>query len=129
MTVDPKTGKLTTVKIMDRESSYVKNDSYTVVIHAIDDGRHQTNNYIFFLLNVQNLCQILAKQMKPHTTHFYSLLNTLFNQKSSFSNVHKKFVRMLFFHFMNSSIADLAQCTVHRTATRHRYMHRNNLPG
>ncbi|XP_036447642.1 cadherin-like protein 26 [Colossoma macropomum] len=36
--VDPKTGKVTTVMKMDRESPYVVNGTYTVLIRAIDNG-------------------------------------------------------------------------------------------
>ncbi|XP_048035500.1 cadherin-like protein 26 [Megalobrama amblycephala] len=40
MSVDPKTGKITTVQKMDRESEHVSiNGTYTVVVHAIDDGQ------------------------------------------------------------------------------------------
>ncbi|KAJ8016234.1 hypothetical protein DPEC_G00005090 [Dallia pectoralis] len=39
VTIDPKTGALTTVKPMDRESSYINKDSvYTILVRAIDDG-------------------------------------------------------------------------------------------
>lgn len=41
VTVDPKTGKVTTVQKMDRESSYVKNNTYSIVILALDDGKPQ----------------------------------------------------------------------------------------
>ncbi|XP_016340051.1 cadherin-like protein 26 isoform X2 [Sinocyclocheilus anshuiensis] len=39
VSVDSKTGKITTVQKMDRESSFIKNGTYTVVVHAIDDGQ------------------------------------------------------------------------------------------
>ncbi|XP_053498914.1 cadherin-like protein 26 isoform X1 [Ictalurus furcatus] len=38
LSLDPKTCKVTLVKKMDRESPYVHNSTYTVVMHAIDDG-------------------------------------------------------------------------------------------
>ncbi|XP_015220243.2 cadherin-like protein 26 isoform X1 [Lepisosteus oculatus] len=38
VTVDPKTGVVKTIKKVDRESPYVVNNTYTIVIHAIDKG-------------------------------------------------------------------------------------------
>ncbi|XP_042606184.1 cadherin-like protein 26 isoform X2 [Cyprinus carpio] len=39
VSMDPKSGKITTVQKMDYESPFVKNGTYTVVVHAIDDGQ------------------------------------------------------------------------------------------
>ncbi|XP_028302574.1 cadherin-like protein 26 isoform X2 [Gouania willdenowi] len=38
MTVDPKTGNITTVTIPDRESPHVENGIYTFLLHAVDEG-------------------------------------------------------------------------------------------
>ncbi|XP_035864272.1 cadherin-2-like [Sander lucioperca] len=39
VTVDPKTGKITTSKIIDRESSFVKDNIYNVTICAVENGQ------------------------------------------------------------------------------------------
>ncbi|XP_051272508.1 cadherin-like protein 26 [Dicentrarchus labrax] len=38
VTLDPHTGDITTVKAPDRESPYVVNGVYTILLHAVDDG-------------------------------------------------------------------------------------------
>uniref|UniRef100_G3PQP6 Cadherin domain-containing protein n=1 Tax=Gasterosteus aculeatus aculeatus TaxID=481459 RepID=G3PQP6_GASAC len=37
--VDPQTGKITTTKALDRESTFVKDGVYTVTLYAVDNGR------------------------------------------------------------------------------------------
>lgn len=39
VTIDSKTGKVSTAKVLDRESDYVKNSTYTVILLAVDDGK------------------------------------------------------------------------------------------
>ncbi|XP_046724879.1 cadherin-13-like isoform X1 [Silurus meridionalis] len=38
VSVDLKTGEVTTAKVLDRESVFVSNSTYTVILHAVDDG-------------------------------------------------------------------------------------------
>lgn len=38
VTVDPVTGEITTSKILDRESAFVKDSIYTITVYAVDNG-------------------------------------------------------------------------------------------
>ncbi|XP_034167993.2 cadherin-13 isoform X1 [Pangasianodon hypophthalmus] len=38
VTIDSRTGKVSTAKVLDRESLFVKNSTYTVILLAVDDG-------------------------------------------------------------------------------------------
>lgn len=50
VTVDPVTGKITTSKILDRESSFVKDNIYTVTIYAVDNGMTWWTVYVLYML-------------------------------------------------------------------------------
>lgn len=39
--IDPNTGRITTIVMLDRESSYVKNSLYNATFLASDDGKRQ----------------------------------------------------------------------------------------
>lgn len=41
VTVDAETGRVTTSKIIDHESPYVKDSVYVVTVYAVDDGMTQ----------------------------------------------------------------------------------------
>ncbi|XP_068997580.1 cadherin-like protein 26 isoform X1 [Embiotoca jacksoni] len=71
ITVDSKTGKVTTSKIIDRESSFVKDSIYLVTIHAVDNGKpsltgtatlsihitDENDNAPFLAINTIDMCQ------------------------------------------------------------------------
>lgn len=46
VTIDPKTGQVSTAKVLDKESDSVKNSTYTVILLAVDDGKilHTSSN-------------------------------------------------------------------------------------
>ncbi|KAM6977611.1 cadherin-like protein 26 [Aplochiton taeniatus] len=57
VTVDSKTGKITTVKILYRESQYIVEDVYKVTFYAVDDGKPPatgTGTLIIHLIDVNN---------------------------------------------------------------------------
>lgn len=39
VTIDSRSGKVSTAKVLDRESQFIKNSTYTVILHAVDDGK------------------------------------------------------------------------------------------
>lgn len=51
VTVDPVTGKITTSKIIDRESLFVKDSIYKVTIYAVDKGMTWRVIYILYVRN------------------------------------------------------------------------------
>ncbi|XP_076023055.1 desmocollin 2-like protein [Genypterus blacodes] len=71
VTVDPKTGKVTTSKVLDRESSFVKNNVYKATVYAVDNGlppltgtatlnihiKDENDNVPSLLVNFVDICQ------------------------------------------------------------------------
>lgn len=41
VTVDPKTGQISVAKVMDRESPFVKDSTYSVTVYVADNGKKQ----------------------------------------------------------------------------------------
>ncbi|XP_056304805.1 cadherin-like protein 26 [Danio aesculapii] len=56
VTVDPVTGQVTTAKILDRESPFVINNTYKVIVYAVDDGEPQLTGTgtLFIHVNDEN---------------------------------------------------------------------------
>ncbi|XP_074144841.1 cadherin-like protein 26 isoform X1 [Sminthopsis crassicaudata] len=64
VTVDELSGVVTTVKHVDRESPYVKNSFYTIIVNAIDDGvppQTSTGTMMLFLSDKNDNTPILVK--------------------------------------------------------------------
>lgn len=47
VTIDPKTGTVSTAKVLDRESEFVKENTYTVILHAVDDGKLFSSAHVY----------------------------------------------------------------------------------
>uniref|UniRef100_A0A667ZI92 Cadherin 27 n=1 Tax=Myripristis murdjan TaxID=586833 RepID=A0A667ZI92_9TELE len=54
VTVDPETGRITTVKPPDRESPNVVNGVYTVIVHAVDNGNPPMTGTATMLIHVKD---------------------------------------------------------------------------
>ncbi|XP_029908320.1 cadherin-like protein 26 [Myripristis murdjan] len=54
VTVDPETGRITTVKPPDRESPNVVNGVYTVIVHAVDNGEPPMTGTATMLIHVKD---------------------------------------------------------------------------
>ncbi|XP_031421849.1 cadherin-like protein 26 isoform X2 [Clupea harengus] len=64
VSVDPKTGEITTANNLDRESPYVKNNVYTVIIYSVENGKAPltgTGTLIIHLADVNDNLPILEQ--------------------------------------------------------------------
>ncbi|XP_053338024.1 cadherin-like protein 26 isoform X1 [Clarias gariepinus] len=62
VTIDSRTGKVSTAKVLDRESQFVTNSTYTVILHAVDDGtppQTGTGTLIIHLLDENDNAPVL----------------------------------------------------------------------
>ncbi|KAK7907442.1 hypothetical protein WMY93_016054 [Mugilogobius chulae] len=55
LTVDPKTGDITTIKVPDRESPHVVNGIYTVLMYAVDNGEPQMTGTATLNIHIADL--------------------------------------------------------------------------
>ncbi|XP_029102787.1 cadherin-like protein 26 [Scleropages formosus] len=83
VTLDSKTGQITTLKTMDRESKYVVNSTYTVTAYAVDKGTppmtgtgtliillsDQNDNVPLLLNQMLNMCQLDGPSRTDITAH------------------------------------------------------------
>ncbi|XP_069506807.1 cadherin-like protein 26 [Ambystoma mexicanum] len=68
VTVDENTGVVTTVKELDRESPYVNNSIYNIIIHAVDDGEPPqtgTGTVVLYVSDINdNMPYLLSRYME-----------------------------------------------------------------
>ncbi|KAM4623105.1 cadherin-like protein 26 [Discoglossus pictus] len=66
VTIDEKTGVVTTVKELDRESPYVNQTLYTIVVHAIDDGVPPQTGSGTVLLHISDVNDNTPRLITPY---------------------------------------------------------------
>lgn len=83
VTVDPVTGIITTSKILDRESSFVKDNIYSVTIYAVDNGMMTWR--IFYTLYMLSITNFSITLLKMYNMCFWSPGNPLMTGTATLS--------------------------------------------
>ena len=62
--MDPKTGNVTTAKVFDRESPFVKNGSYSVILYVLDNGKNQLWVYLYLRRHVRDIKRYIINSFR-----------------------------------------------------------------
>ncbi|XP_028667635.2 cadherin-like protein 26 [Erpetoichthys calabaricus] len=64
ISINPKTGEIKTIKVLDRESPFVINNTYTAILYAIDNGKPPATGTGTLVINLKDVNDCV-----PHLNH------------------------------------------------------------
>ncbi|MGH0141308.1 UNVERIFIED_CONTAM: hypothetical protein FKN15_073695 [Acipenser sinensis] len=66
VSIDPKTGTVITTQLMDRESPFVINNTYTVILHAVDNGKPPMTGSGTLVIHLTDVNDCIPYLLTPH---------------------------------------------------------------
>ncbi|XP_058859542.1 cadherin-like protein 26 isoform X1 [Acipenser ruthenus] len=66
VSIDPKMGTVITTQLMDRESPFVINNTYTVILHAVDNGKPPMTGSGTLVIHLTDVNDCIPYLLTPH---------------------------------------------------------------